>query len=269
MKQTAVITLGATILNVELPAAESEALPGVPWGAVWGFPTPAYWVYQVLAKRMTSSTNHHRLGTTLQEEVAACLLGGHGLPASVGLAAFAALKNAGLLVGSPGEPVLLEALSQPLAVQGRSVRYRFARQKAKYLGQALERISRERPPQSSGKVLRNWLVELPGIGPKTASWIARNWLNADDVAILDIHVLRAGHLAGFFDPALTVERHYLQLEEQFLRFSHAIGVRPSDLDAVIWYEMANSQKTVRSLLGGTMNVPRRKRALPAANLSAN
>ena len=71
-------------------------------------------------------------------------------------------------------------------------------------------------------------MELPGIGPKTASWVARNWLAADDVAILDIHILRAGLLGGFLTPQLTVERHYLELEEEFLRFSAAIGTRPSD-----------------------------------------
>ena len=62
---------------------------------------------------------------------------------------------------------------------------------------------------------------------KTASWVARNWLNADDIAILDIHILRAKALARFFDENLTVERNDLELEEQFLRFAQAIGVRPS------------------------------------------
>ena len=70
----------------------------------------------------------------------------------------------------------------------------------------------------------------------------------DDVAILDIHVLRAGAIAGFFGPGLKVERDYLALEEQLLRFSEAIGVRASELDAVIWYEMMSSPLTVRRLL---------------------
>jgi endonuclease III len=41
-------------------------------------------------------------------------------------------------------------------------------------------------------------MSLPGIGPKTASWIARNWLDADDVAILDIHIMRVGQVIGLF-----------------------------------------------------------------------
>ena len=35
-------------------------------------------------------------------------------------------------------------------------------------------------------------------------------------------------------PGLTIGRDYLKLEGQFLRFSRALGVRASELDAVIW-----------------------------------
>ena len=107
--------------------------------------------------------------------------------------------------------------------------------------------------------VRDWLLALPGIGYKTASWIARNWLDADDVAILDIHVLRAGALAGFFERELTVERDYLQLEDQFLKFSRAIGVRASELDAVIWLEMMSSSATVRNLFDGRLGQVRKGR----------
>ncbi|TYB27975.1 8-oxoguanine DNA glycosylase, partial [Aggregatibacter actinomycetemcomitans] len=36
---------------------------------------------------------------------------------------------------------------------------------------------------------------------------------------------------------LTVEKNYLKLEEQFLEFAQALGVRTSELDATIWYDM--------------------------------
>lgn len=184
----------------------------------------------------------YRLGRSLVEEVAACLLGGHGLPAIVGLAAFKALREAGLLRRATNEEALYLALSKPFDVEGRSVRYRFARQKARYLAAALALLHGAEAPTSTGRDLRDWLLQIPGIGPKTASWIARNWLDADDVAILDIHILRAGVLGGFLDARLTVDRHYLALEEQFLRFSKALDIRPSELDAVIWLEMMSSAK---------------------------
>lgn len=253
MTQSAAVLTGAAVIQVDLPAPNSEVLPGVRWGAIEAFPTPAYWAYQVFARRLCGSPARYRLGTSLIEEVAACLLGGHGIPANVGVAAFRKLQALGMLTGTPTEEGLLKLLSQPLNVDGRQIKYRFARQKARYLSAALKRLASESPPEHSGKDLRNWLTQLPGIGYKTASWVARNWLDADDVAILDIHILRAGNLAGFFDKNLTVERNYLDLEAQFLNFSGAIGVRASELDAVMWYEMMSSPRTITELMGGRLS----------------
>src|SRR6185436_19848337 len=95
----------------------------------------------------------------------------------------------------------------------------------------------------------NWLLDIPGVGYKTASWIARNWLNSDDVAILDIHIQRAGRLVGLFPDELTVQKHYLKLEALFLEFSRTLGVKASELDAVIWMEMMSSPNSVGDLLG--------------------
>ncbi|MGO1073825.1 8-oxoguanine DNA glycosylase [Lysobacter sp. CA199] len=246
--QRACVMLANAQVSIELPAQDAEILPGVHWGRVDAFPTPAYWAYQVIARRIESQTIRYKLGTTLREEIGACLLGGHGIPASIGLAAFEHLKQKGAFAGDPpDEQNLRQWLSEPMLSGGRQVRYRFAAQKARYLAAALLKVARESAP-SAGRLLRDWMISVPGIGYKTASWIARNWLDADDVAILDIHILRAGVLAGFLDSELTVERHYLQLEQQFLDFSQAMDVKPSELDAVIWLEMARSRATVESIL---------------------
>ncbi|UXY54266.1 8-oxoguanine DNA glycosylase [Pseudomonas tohonis] len=248
--QLGAIFMDQVVFNVELPQAEAEVLPGVPWGAMEAFPTPAYWAYQVYARRLTGNRINYKLGATLKEEVGACLLGGHGIPANVGIAAFHHVRERGAFGEKPpAEEVLLEWLQEPLAIDGREVRYRFAKQKARYLSAALQKLSAERPPLSSGKELRDWLLAIPGIGYKTASWVARNWLDADDVAILDIHILRAGLLGKFFEGNLTVERNYLELEEQFIRFSKGLGVRASELDALMWLEMMSSPSTVHSIMG--------------------
>lgn len=247
--QRAAIFLDKAVFQVELPAADAEVIPGVRWGAVEAFPTPAYWAYQVYARRVLGERINYKLGTTLKEEVGACVLGGHGIPARIGLAAFHHLKECGAFGDEPPtEALLLEWLSGALPVDGRMVRYRFAKQKARYLGAALQKLAIGEPPVESGRSLRDWLLAVPGIGYKTASWIARNWLDADDVAILDIHILRAGLLGRFFDSTLTVERHYLQLEEQFIRFSEGLGVRASELDALMWFEMMSAPGTVHQLL---------------------
>lgn len=248
MQRACVMTAAAQV-SIELPAADTEVIPGVRWGAVEAFPTPAYWAYQVLARRIASKSIRYKLGTSLCEEVGACLLGGHGIPASVGLLAFDHLKRKGAFEGSPpSEQDLYRWLAEPMQVDGKFVRYRFAAQKARYLAAALRKLSDENAPSSSTRALRDWLTTIPGVGYKTASWVARNWMDADDVAILDIHILRAGALAGFLDSTLTVERHYLKLEEQFISFSLALGVRASELDAVIWLEMAQSRSTVEHIL---------------------
>jgi N-glycosylase/DNA lyase len=246
--QYGAVILGTTAVQIELPSEDDEVVPGVRWGAIEAFPTPAYWAYQVLARRAQGTRINYRLGTTLREEVGACLLGGHGIPASVGLAAFEVMRAHGAFTGAAhGEDTLFDWLSAPVQVGERTVRYRFARQKAKYLAAALAKMHDETPPMASGRQLRDWLTGIPGIGFKTASWVARNWLDADDVAILDIHLLRAGFLAGFFPQDLTVERHYLQLESMFITFSEGLGVRPSELDAIIWWEMMSSAGSVSQI----------------------
>jgi hypothetical protein len=249
MTQTGTVCLNTTMVRIDLPSASTELLPGVKWGAIDAFPSPAYWAYQVYAKRILGNTINYKLGASLREEVGACLLGGHGIPAAIGLAAFECLRERGAFGDvPPDEATLYKWLSQPINMGERQVRYRFAKQKAKYLGAALQRISQEQAPSETGRALRDWLLDTPGIGYKTASWIARNWLRADDVAILDIHILRAGLFAGFFPPTLKVERHYKQLEELFLDFSEKLGVKASELDAVIWLEMMSSPNAVRSIM---------------------
>ncbi len=237
------------LFDIVLPDPAEEVIPGVCWGAIDAFPSPAYWKYQVLARRHQETQIQYRLGQSLAEEVGACLLGGHGIPASLGLAAFQHIKTRGAFGDEPpDESILLDWLSEPISCGTRAIHYRFARQKSKYLAFALKRIRAVSPPVESGRRLRDWLVELPGIGYKTASWIARNWLDADDVAILDIHVLRAGQLGGFFKLGLSVERHYREIEDQFILLSHGMNIKASELDAVIWHEMMSSPQAVHRTL---------------------
>lgn len=247
--QTAVVYVDSMTVRIDLPSSGVQVLPGVRWGSVDAFPTPAYWTYQVMARRILGRSINYKLGATLREEIGACLLGGHGIPANIGIAAFKALRNHGAFgLETPSEAQVLDWLLQPIELDGRSVRYRFAKQKARYVAAAMQRMAEQPAPESTGRALRDWLLEIPGIGFKTSSWIARNWLNADDVAILDIHILRAGHLAGLFPAEMTVEKDYLELEALFLEFSKGLGVKASELDAVIWLEMMSSPTTVRQLM---------------------
>jgi hypothetical protein len=57
-----------------------------------------------------------------------------------------------------------------------------------------------------------------------ASWIVRNWLGSNDVAILDIHVIRAGKRMGLFSTIGRVEQHYLKMERRVLDLAVAMIV---------------------------------------------
>jgi N-glycosylase/DNA lyase len=211
-------------------------MPGVKWGLAGELFSPAYWSIQVFLAEFHGSYAQLHLGRSFSEEVIACLLGGHGIRAEVGLAAFERLRNQGMLSGAViAREELVDALSAPLLVGGRQVKYRFAVQKARFIHEALCVVSSEDPPRDPLE-LRDWLLRINGIGLKTASWITRNWTGSDLVAIIDIHIWRAGQLVGLFHDQRP-ERDYREMEELFVRFANGIRMKTSTLDSVIWSQM--------------------------------
>jgi thermostable 8-oxoguanine DNA glycosylase len=177
-------------------------------------------------------------GTPLLEDVVFCLLGGHGIRMEVNRAAWAHLREHGLFERPDVGAAKIEAwLREPLELDGRRIHYRFPRQRAERIARALVELGDYQADRLDPLRLRKKLMDLPGIGPKTASWIVRNWAGSDAVAILDVHVLRAGRIMGLFPENLKLPRDYEKLERSFLEFSNALGVRPSLLDAIIWREM--------------------------------
>lgn len=246
-----------------LPDAETEILREVRWGDPCALFTPAYWYTQYLMCDHSVAPDRHRIGNSFAEEVAACLLGGYGIPAEVGNAAFARLKTEGIIEELCANTSSIErALNEPLAIGNRHIRYRFWRQKAKYLASAFRHLRSEELPFEKPIELRNALLTWPGIGPKTASWIVRNWLNSDAVAILDIHVVRAGVLMRLYREDERVEKHYLQMEEKFLLLAVKLSVPTSDLDALIWSRMRTTPRLVARLLDESRLRPQIVQPLP-------
>ena len=220
-------------LVLTLPAAYRHALPGVPWGRCDELFTPAYWRGQAWQHEASGTYSPGPLGRDLPEEVAACMLGGYGIPAELGIAAFNRVRRDGLMRRPPDAADLERALSMPFVLSGRSRRYRFPAAKSRALACALRGLQHI-DPDLPDRALRDALVGLPGIGPKTASWIVRNWRQSDDVAIIDVHIARAGRIAGFLPNAWTPAGNYAAMEGAFLEFSAAIGVRASVLDGLMW-----------------------------------
>lgn len=221
------------IERLELPIPQAEVMPGVLWGRFDEFFTPAFWVARVWIDGPEAGHAAYTLGRSLTEELTACLLGGYGMPAELGLAAYARLKARGFLRGTPAALALEVALAEPLLIHGRPVRYRYPRVKSRYLSSALQRLARETAPADNLE-FRDWLMTFDGIGPKTASWITRNHRHSDEVAILDVHIQRAGRLAGVFSEGDRVEKNYCAMESRFVQFARALNVRLSVLDSLIW-----------------------------------
>ena len=229
------------------------------WGRHEELCTPAYWASQAWILEL-DEPEHYRLGETLAEETLACLLGGHGIPAEVGIAAYRRLR--GTMRADPGAlrnvAAVERLLREPLTVGTRQVRYRFASQKARYVAAAITALDKL-DERLDDRALRDALVCIPGIGPKTASWIVRNWRRSDEVSILDIHILRAGAILGIFRDGWKVERHYAQLEGAYLDFARCIGVRASILDSVMWASMREMPKVlVDSMLGNRSTVSKKR-----------
>lgn len=247
--QTVWIAAGDGFEKLSLPQARQEVLAGVRWGAVDQFYSAAFWKCQAELHVRKGEYISHSLGRNLAEEVAVCLLGGYGIPAEMGLLAFERLRNQNLLRPGSTESMLREQLAEPFCIGGKkNRRYRFAAQKARYLALCLAGLDRI-PDRCSDEELRETLMLLPGIGPKTGSWIVRNHRCSDSVAIIDVHIHRAGLLMGLFPEGSEPTRDYLKLEASFLALCRAIDVRASILDALIWDYMRRAGPT--SALAGS------------------
>jgi N-glycosylase/DNA lyase len=216
---------------------DAEVIPGVKWGRPEWVPSAAYWA--VMSRLADDADAFVCTEATLKEQVGFCLLGGFGITAEMNHAVFDRLDGERMFI-SGRTPVAAEIerlLREPVLVEGSLRRYRFPHQRAVRLANALCIVEENPPAPHDPRRFRTELMKIPGIGPKTASWITRNWLGCDEVAILDIHIIRAGILIGLFDRQQTVPRDYNAMEARFLAFAKALEVRPSLLDAVMWREM--------------------------------
>ncbi|TKR30274.1 8-oxoguanine DNA glycosylase [Luteimonas gilva] len=236
MMRKVALPLDSAYVERYLPAADEEVMPGVRWGEPWVVFTPAYWLTQAWMLHMDStSSSDYRARQGVVEELVFCLLGGFGITAELNIAAFEACERSGLIANREQSVDAWAAeLHLPLEINGRKIHYRYPNQKAKFLATAMQRISELRLEGKDARTIRDLLMQLPGVGFKTSSWVVRNVYDSDEVAILDIHLIRAGLLCGLFSTADRIERDYLSMESRFLQFSAALKLRPAALDCLIW-----------------------------------
>jgi N-glycosylase/DNA lyase len=231
-----------------LPAPDQEIMNGVKWGRCDELFTPAYWKIQYQLHEEIFSYDYYRISDNFIEEVCACLLGGFGIKSEMGVIAFEKLKKKNLLAPKTKHQKILTTLLSPLSHGKMKFHYRFPRQKAKYIYEFLNRPDLGEIPMDNDLQLRKWLLTVNGIGMKTASWVTRNWLGSQNVAILDIHIHRAGLIAGIFNPDSCLQKDYMELEKKYLEFSAALEVNAANLDALIWLQLKVANSVALNIL---------------------
>ena len=183
----------------------------------------------------------------VRRELLFCLLGGHGITYEMNCSAAAVVEGLDVFSDDHTGDALLEELIavldaprfDPPRKDGTRRRYRFPRRKAMLVVQArawvlhagalTDRLSAFESEQER----RAWLVSCPGLGPKSASWVLRNTGWARDLAILDVHVLRAMVDVGVLDrPWLGSD--YDVIERRFLEWCGQLGAAPGVFDLFLW-----------------------------------
>lgn len=242
MIRTVSLMIRDNLVEREMHDAASEVLPGILWGDPWKLFTPAYWLAQAWMSEIDlKPTGQHSAKHGIVGELGFCMLGGFGITAELATAAYERCWKAGLFSRHETRPeVWVAELSTPLQVGCRQIKYRYPNQKSRFLAAAMQYVQQNQLRTDSGMALRDQLLNIDGVGYKTASWVARNVLDSDEVAILDIHVLRAGLLCGLFSPLQRVERNYKEMEARFLLFCEKLEIRPSALDCLIWGDMRSA-----------------------------
>jgi N-glycosylase/DNA lyase len=227
--------VGDGIRFVDIPAQDEEVLPGVRWGDASLILTPAWIAKHAHIRRLRGEYDNlfQPKRNPLAEDVVFCLLGGFGIKAEVATAAYRALRKAGLFEAKVPAAEIFVELRKPLNVGGRDVRYRFPGARSRYIEAALQYLEDNASP-SAALELRDFLLLIPGIGRKTASYIVRNHLASNDVAILDVHVIRAGQIACMFPERIRLPADYAKLEAIFLQFASEARLPAACLDLTIW-----------------------------------
>ncbi len=124
---------------------------------------------------------------------------------------------------------------------------RFNENKSKYIEQARKFFSNGNKlnvknillQKKNPTEIREFLVEnVNGFGMKEASHFLRNIGLGENLAILDVHILKNLHDYGVIEkiPKTLTKKTYLEIEKKMEKFSEQIGIPLAELDLLFWSE---------------------------------
>lgn len=185
----------------------------------------------------------------IEDELLFCLLGGFGITYEHGKSAYVTIRQLKPFSGDWISGHLFEAVLstlmrpqfQPRRKDGSLRRFRFPRQKASAIVKARRWVHIQDPLDerlfqlSSPRDRRRFLSECPGMGFKSASWLLRNLGLGSELAIIDIHILRALLDAKRILPDIRIPRDYELAEEAFLAWCDELEAPPAAFDLFVWH----------------------------------
>jgi N-glycosylase/DNA lyase len=205
--------------------------------------------WRVCAELFCEATGHEQVTSAecFEHELVFCLLSGfgityeHALSASEHVVALAPFDRrwSQEVLKSRLYAELNQAQFEPRRRDGSLRRYRFPQCKAELVVAAREWLSGkddvvgELAATTCERERRRLLCCCPGIGPKTASWLLRNLGLAKELAILDVHVLKALRVAGRIS-ALKLPRDYELAEQAFLDWCRDLDAPAAAFDLFVW-----------------------------------
>ncbi len=193
----------------------------------------------------------------IEDELLFCLLGGFAVTYEHGRSACDKIRQLRPFANEGSDHELFEVISaelmrpqfEPRRVDGGFRRYRFPKQKASVLVRARKWVWDQEPLDEhllrlgSAKERRRFLSECPGIGLKSASWLLRNLALGDELAIIDIHVLRALVGAKRIPDSIQIPKDYEVAEEAFLAWCNELGAPAAAFDLFVWHWQRGSLVT--------------------------
>ena len=167
-------------------------------------------------------------------ELAFCIL----TPQSRAKLCWAAIENL------TSKNLLLRGNKEQIARELNGVRFKY--KKAEYIIDAREKFINNGKLNVKKKIIglkveeaRDYLVNnIKGIGYKEASHFLRNVALAENMAILDRHILKNLKLLGIIEeiPKSLSRKKYLEIEKGMKDFAEKICIPMSHLDFVLWYK---------------------------------